>query len=232
MTEEVKTDKTSPKPVPTPSYSTWQLLTMLVGSVWSGLTGTGKWVGGKAGGVWTWIGKTVHDSLLVTLLVAVLAGFVGGKAATGNFHFPSIDTSGCGWIFPWNWHWPTPGPNPGPGPTPTPAPIPAAGLHVLVVGDEAKMTGDQINALKSTEVRTYLNSTCPKGPDGKSAEYRIWPSTVDTTNESQVWKDAFARTTGKTYPWIIVSNPGKGGFEGPLPADQASLLTLLKKFGG
>src|SRR5690348_14075678 len=224
MTDENKleappTPQPEPKPTPAPSYSPWQLLWMLLQSLLTTLLGIGKAAKDK-------IGQTVHTSFLIFLLTSIIAGCVGGKVS-------QIQTPMFSGFWEWigSWHFPHPGP--APSPKPTPAPIPAKGLHVLVVGDEAKMTSQQINALKSTEVRTYLNSACAKGPDGKQPEYRFWPSSVDTTNESQLWKDAFQRTTGKTLPWLIVSNPDHGGgYEGPLPADQASLLTLLKKYGG
>lgn len=209
----------TPEPTPAPSYSVWQLLWMLVKSLWASLLGVGKAIKGQAN-------KGVHTSFLLLVLTSIIGGCVGGKVS-------QVEGPMLSGFWEWVFHWHLPHPGPGPTPTPTPAPIPAKGLHVLVVGDEAKMTPAQIYALKSTEVRTYLNSTCAKGPDGKQPEYRIWPSTVDTANESQLWKDAFTRTSGKTLPWIIISNPDHGGgYEGPLPTDQASLLTLLKKYGG
>lgn len=121
-----------------------------------------------------------------------------------------------------------PGPNPPgptPPPTPTPVPIPGDGLHVLVVYDPDKlsaMTDDQRAILYGADVRTYLNS---KGTD----VWRIWKSTVDASNEAPLWKDAFSRKRD-SLPWIVVSN-GKTGFEGPLPANVASTLTLLKTYG-
>jgi hypothetical protein len=127
-----------------------------------------------------------------------------------------------------------PPPDPGPGPNPpAPAPIPADGLHVLVVIDGAKLTAAQADALDGQAVRSYLNATCPPGPDGKTKEWRVWDKGTDPAAESKLWRDAFARTQGKALPFVIVSNPQKGGgFEGPLPADEAALLALLKKFGG
>lgn len=132
---------------------------------------------------------------------------------------------------------PGPGPNPPvpPGPTPTPAPIPAAGLHVLVIlgsKDIGSLPASQADALRATEVRQYLNAHCPNGDDGKTKEWRIWDEATDPSQESKLWQDAFRRPH-KSTPWIIVSNPDKGGgFEGPLPKDSASLLALLKQYGG
>lgn len=130
-----------------------------------------------------------------------------------------------------------PGPNPpGPGPNPPgPAPIPADGLHVLLVYDKSdlgKMPKGQELALRSDAVRAYLNGHCPAGPDGKTKSWRLWDREVDATGESKLWQDAFKRPrTG--LPWIVVSNPQKGGgYEGPLPADEDGMLKLLKKYGG
>jgi hypothetical protein len=120
-----------------------------------------------------------------------------------------------------------------PTPPAPPAPIPAQGLHVLVVLSTADISGlpsAQAQALTDSSVRSYLNSTCPAGADGKTKEWRIWDRSVDPTNESKLWQDAFALAKDKTLPCIVVSN-GTTGEVSPLPADSASLLTLLKKYG-
>jgi len=161
-----------------------------------------------------------------SLWVAVLAGAVGGFA--GRMQLPSLPH------FQWPWHWPViPNPGPGPAPKPTPAPIPVSGLHVLVVTDRTTaLTPAQQLALSSGDVRSYLNQTCPAGPSGQK-EWRFLDKSADLTNESPLWQEAFKRTSGKPVPYIIVSNPDKGGgFEGALPTDAASLLALLKKYGG
>lgn len=120
-----------------------------------------------------------------------------------------------------------------PTPPPGPAPIPADGLHVLFVIDSQKTTVAQAAALSSQAIRAYLSATCPKGPDGKTAEWRMLFVGDDVSHESKLWQDAFARTQGKTAPWVIVSNPQKGGgFEGALPADANGIMALLKQFGG
>lgn len=127
---------------------------------------------------------------------------------------------------------PGPGPGPGPGPAPGPAPIPGDGLRVLMVyetGELGTMPAAQASILRSMDVRSYLQSHCVKGTNSVP-EWRIWDKDVDTKNEPQVWKDAMARKrTGNA--WIIISN-GKAGFEGPLPADPAAALNLLKQYGG
>jgi hypothetical protein len=135
---------------------------------------------------------------------------------------------------------PTPGPTP-PGPTPPgptppgPAPIPGDGFRVLMVYETAglsKLPPPQQAVLYSNEVRSYLNSHCVKGPDGKTAEFRIWDQNVNTASESKTWQDAMARPR-KSVPWLIVSNPQKGGgWEGPLPSTVADAMKILTQFGG
>lgn len=125
-----------------------------------------------------------------------------------------------------------PGPVP-PGPTPGPAPIPGDGLRVLVVYESADLTkypASQVSALYSADLRDYLNSHCAKGPDGKTAEYRIWDQNVSTVNESKTWQDAMKRNRAE-LPWIVISN-GRDGYEGPLPKTKDELLKLLKTYGG
>jgi hypothetical protein len=130
---------------------------------------------------------------------------------------------------------PTPGPTP-PGPAPPgPAPIPGDGFRVLMVYESAelsKLPPSQQAVLYSNEVRNYLNSHCVKGPDGKTAEFRIWDQNVNTAAESKTWQDAMARPR-KLVPWLIVSNPQKGGgWEGPLPSTVADAMKILTQFGG
>lgn len=128
---------------------------------------------------------------------------------------------------------PPPGPEPTPGPTPGPAPIPADGFRVLMVyesADLSKMPAAQESVLMDSSVRSYLNSKCVPGTDGKTKEWRIWDQNVDTTNEVKLWQDAMKRPR-QSLPWIVISN-GKSGFEGSLPGNVADTLSLLKKFGG
>lgn len=128
-----------------------------------------------------------------------------------------------------------PGPDPEPKPpTPDPAPIPVAGLRVLIVEETAersKLPANQAIILGSTVVRSYLNAKCAKGPDGKTPEYRLLDKDVSMTAESKHWQDAMARPR-TSLPWLIISNPGVGGYEGPLPGTVDETLALLKKFGG
>lgn len=116
---------------------------------------------------------------------------------------------------------------------PGPTPIPTEGLHVLVVYETADLSTlprAQMQVLTSGAVRDYLNQKCVKGPDGKTAEWRIWDKDVDAKNESKFWQDVMARKRDK-LPWLYVSN-GKAVYEGPLPGTIDETLALLRKFGG
>lgn len=127
-----------------------------------------------------------------------------------------------------------PGPVPPVPPGPTPAPIAGDGFKVLIVYETAetsKMPKGQELVLYSQTVRDYLNAKCPVGSDSKTKEWRIFDKDVATASESKTWQDAMKRDR-KSVPWIVVSNPQKGGgFEGPLPASVDEAMTLLKKYG-
>jgi hypothetical protein len=121
-----------------------------------------------------------------------------------------------------------PGPTP-PGPTPSPAPIPADGLRVMIIYDRndlARYPAAQVAAMQSKKLWDYLSANCAKGPDGVTPEWRVWSKEVDATNESKLWRDAFARKRGD-MPWIIVSN-GKTGFEGPCAKTADEIIEQIK----
>ena len=128
---------------------------------------------------------------------------------------------------------PTP-PEPGPEPTPPgPAPIPLAGFRVLFISeseDASTLPEAQRNIFYSAEIRDYLNSKCVKGPDGKTAEWRIVDPNTDYSSDEERWKLAASRNRDK-LPWIIISD-GQKGFEGPLPANVEDTIKLLKNYGG
>jgi hypothetical protein len=136
-----------------------------------------------------------------------------------------------------------PGPEPVPPdpipPDPQPIPPQPAGFRVLILEETAersKLPKAQLSALLSTKAREYMNAKCPKGPDGKTPEWRMFDDDqVDTSFLSDNWKKAveLARkdsTIGK-LPWIVVSDGGKGESR-PFPQTEAELLDLLKRFGG
>lgn len=121
-------------------------------------------------------------------------------------------------------------PSPDPGPVPTPVdvvPIKEPGFRVIVVYESADGVPDQISGV---QVRNYLNTKCAKGPDGKTADYRVWDQDVDLTNASRYFVEAMLRPRS-SLPWILISD-GKRGHEGPLPTTSAEVLELLKKYGG
>lgn len=127
---------------------------------------------------------------------------------------------------------PTP-PEPGPGPKPDPAPIPDAGFRVLMIYETAEVQSlppAQSSVLFSKQVRDYLDKKCATGRDGKTKEWRIWDKDIDTAGESKAWQAAMSRKRD-AVPWIVISN-GSTGYEGPLPANVADALSLLKKYGG
>lgn len=131
---------------------------------------------------------------------------------------------------------PPPDPPPGPKPDPTPvnpSPFAGDGLRCLIVyetADLTRMPASQQQILFAKSIRTYLDSKSPLGIDGKTHDWRIYDQNIDTTADSQTFKDAMNRPR-KSVPWIIVGN-GKTGFEGPLPATVDDTLTLLRKYGG
>jgi hypothetical protein len=131
---------------------------------------------------------------------------------------------------------PTPPQPPGPTP-PQPPPAPAKQLRSLVIYETAelsKLPASQIPVLYGAEVRTYLDSHCPK-PDGKTADFRFWDKDVTSHPAYEKvdphWKAAMARPR-TTLPWLILMDGERFVFEGPLPVTVAETMTLLKTYGG
>lgn len=128
---------------------------------------------------------------------------------------------------------PTPGPGPGPTPPPVAPPIAGEGFRVLIIeesGDRAKLPAEQLAILFSKEVRDYLRSKCAKDKDNPTGAWRIWDKDSDASDETQSWQDALKRER-KKIPWLIISHSAKGGYEGPLPANVADMMALLRKWG-
>lgn len=139
-------------------------------------------------------------------------------------------------VIPHVWPAPAPGPVP-PGPIPTPGPsptpVPAGGFRVLICYDKdtlQSMPAAQLNALYDKQVQDYLKAKTVKDGDGKTAGYRIWPTTTDPSGDAAVWQDMWARV-GTPLPQIVITND-KSSFAGPLPANTNEMLALLKKYGG
>lgn len=127
---------------------------------------------------------------------------------------------------------PDPGPKPPdpPDPKPSPVPIPELGFRALFIyesGDLEKYPNKAV--LTSQEIRQYLNAKCATGPDGKTPERRFWDKDTDVSGESKLWQVAMQRPR-TSLPWLIISN-GRTGYEGPVPANIAKTLELLKKYG-
>lgn len=133
------------------------------------------------------------------------------------------------------------GPRPPPDPKPpdpkpdpvNPPPIPEPGFRVLIVYDRMTLgtiPASQNAIIFSKDIDAYCRAKCAKGPDGATPEFRQYSTDAAIATEAKVWRDAFARPRA-SLPWIIVSN-GTTGYEGPLPANIADTLKLLKKYGG
>lgn len=128
-----------------------------------------------------------------------------------------------------------PGPNPpGPEPPTPPTPIPKGASRVLIVYESAdlpKMPPMQQAILFAQSIRTYLDSKCKTGPDGKTKEWRIWDKDVDVSKESAIWQGAMRQVPN--VPWIrILDDSGVVVHEAILPADVPAALALLKKHFG
>jgi hypothetical protein len=134
-----------------------------------------------------------------------------------------------------------PGPNPPTPPIPTPGVglIEGKGLQVLVLietSDAPKYPPAQYNAIYGQEFHDYLDSKTPLGPIPGQHEWWILDKDSDVSALPAKWKNAVKRAKeSKDFktPWIIVSNPDKGGgWEGPLPVTKQEILDLVKKYGG
>jgi hypothetical protein len=127
---------------------------------------------------------------------------------------------------------PTP-PTP-PEPKPQPAPIAGDGLRVLIVYDKKSdkiLPESQQAILFGQDTLQYLDTVCAVGTDGKTREYRIYPNTAVMDKAEKHWQDAMRRPR-QSLPWLIVSNPKIGGYEGPLPASVAEAKSLIGKYEG
>lgn len=128
---------------------------------------------------------------------------------------------------------PSPPPGPDPIPPTPPIPVPASGLRVLFVYESsANLTREQLNILNSTKIAEYLNAKAAKDAKGLP-EWRRWDKDVNTTHESDVWKNLWAATKPQLtqLPAVVIVTNQKGEVH-PLPATEAETLDLLKKYGG
>ncbi len=124
------------------------------------------------------------------------------------------------------------------GTPPTPAPIPAPGLRVLLIEESSqrgKLTSGQSTALFSQTFHDRLRAKVAKDSDNPQGAFRVWDVDTDVSGESAPWKTVWAKkpTDKSKLPWLIISNPDKGGgYEGVLPATIEETQALLTKFGG
>lgn len=124
---------------------------------------------------------------------------------------------------------PDPKPDPKPDPTPSVAPIALDGLHILIIeesDDRGSLPLPQYSMLMSKEMRAWLTSKCTPMPDDGSQGWRMYDKDDDV---KKVWADAMKRTRTQ-IPWLIISNPRKGSYEGSLPANETEFKALVTKY--
>lgn len=129
---------------------------------------------------------------------------------------------------------PIPVPPVPPEPPVPPAPIPDAGLHVLIIEEtsqRSKLPAAQAAIFQSKNMANYLNTNCPIDSGGKTHAWRVYDQNVTLVNE-QPWVQKLMSRTRASVPWIVISNPGKGSYEGPLPANDTDAIALIQKYSG
>ncbi len=122
-------------------------------------------------------------------------------------------------------------PDPGPGPGPTPTPTPVGPISVLITYESSTpLPAEQSAVLTSKVIHEYLDSKCKSGTEGRK-DWFIADKDVSLSRETQTLQDA-GKKTRSSLPWIQIIPASGTPFEGPLPANVASTLELLKKYGG
>ena len=108
-------------------------------------------------------------------------------------------------------------PSPDP-PNPTPALIDRPGLSVLIVHESSQPLPRAQQAI--------LTGTAWQAIVG-SGNWQVLDK--DTKfNQPSPWQDALNATKDKGIPRLIISKQGKGGWVGPLPADNAAMIDLVQ----
>jgi hypothetical protein len=103
-----------------------------------------------------------------------------------------------------------------------PAPIKEPGLHVLYLYDTNKF----VRAPK--EIQSAINSNRVPALVGKN--FARFSTSAPTETMPEPWKTAMTRPRpGMEAGWAIISNPGKGGYEGPIKTDD-EMIELVKKY--
>ena len=122
---------------------------------------------------------------------------------------------------------PTP-PEPQP-PNPSDAAINAPGLHVLMIAEsgDTQTPPGKLAVLNSAKIRQWCNENCAK--DNASVGFRLYDPDQPASLDYQHWQDAM-KLPRTELPWLIISNPGVGGYQGPLPDSVDETLQLLEKY--
>lgn len=130
----------------------------------------------------------------------------------------------------------SPAPPPPPPVPDNPLPSPE-GLRALIVEETSRRSElpqpQQLILLSEAPggVRQYLREKCPPSSIAGRKEWAIYDPDQNVSGEPSEWvRKAFARPR-QSLPWLVASSP-KGFHEGPLPADSAATLAVLKKLGG
>jgi len=132
---------------------------------------------------------------------------------------------------------PTPVP---PTPDPTP-PFAVKGPRALILeetADRGKLPLSQLMVLTSTNLRSYLNSSVLKGPDGKTPEWRQWDddyTDAQTKLDSEAWSVIYAKAKADAKgvtPWVFFVDANGRATSQALPATEAETIELLRKAGG
>jgi hypothetical protein len=142
------------------------------------------------------------------------------------------------WILIGDQPLPPPGPGPNP-PPPAPTPVPLAGMRVLFLYETAPPVESRDTMRKfqttmnSSAMREYLAQKCLRGPQN-TPEWRAYDQDDPLTSMPQAWRDLRSKAVITVIPWVIIEGDSSVGvvFSGPSPIEEASLLTLLKKYGG
>lgn len=103
----------------------------------------------------------------------------------------------------------------------------------MIIEDKKQLSTmpvEQLAIRTSAEVRAWLQKNCALESTGTRA-YRIWDKNTDASNSQKVWQDTLTKYRQRLpLPWIVISN-GVTGYDGPLPANIAETMKLLKKYG-
>ena len=113
-----------------------------------------------------------------------------------------------------------------------PGPVLETGFRVLVIHqNKNQLTKEQLLLVDSTKLRTYLDSVCAKGPNGQP-EHRFYAEEqLSSIPDNMPNIKKMSQLPRQSLPWVIIS-PAKGttGYSGALPANEAALMELLKRY--